>query len=297
MRPIFVSAGLIVVALMALVPSWTVWAGSQKLRIIFLDVGQGDAVLVQTPDGKNMLLDTGPPGSVVAEKLAKFWYRHDRKLDLLVFTHAHADHVGGFSLIDQYLDVDSVGWKHTEENPVTLNLQTKILKADVKAHDLRAKNDFTLGCCTQVDVVWPLENHDPWRETDENQNSVSMLISYGDFQALLTGDLGSEYEIEMLSKSDVAWDEVDILKLGHHGSDTSTSEELLEATTPVVGIVSAAEKNLYGHPDPEVMQRLQDFGIRSFETSKLGSIVVETDGRSYWNVKSEIGVEQMREAL
>lgn len=243
------------------------------LVIRILDVGQGDAILISTPDGKRGLIDSGK-GDAVLSELAEVL--DGQYLDFILATHPDADHIEGFLSVLQHYRVKQVLWADNgKDSEVWFSLLEQVKSLGIASYVLTDVNDFRFGCCLQLDVVWPNQLSDKSQIEDMNDMSLALLLSYGKFTMFTAGDLGHEYEelaVENLSQ-------VDVLKLGHHGSKTSTSSKVLQLLQPRIGIVSAGSNNSYGHPHPEVLENLAKVYVDLYRTDTDGRIKISTDGQ------------------
>jgi competence protein ComEC len=278
-RPLPIAAGLVAVLL-------AITLGSQpdgRLHITALDIGQGDAILVEAPSGATMLVDGGPDPELTLRRIGAnlpFFVRH---IDLLVLTHPHQDHVAG--LVD-VLDRFSVGAilqaGIAYENPSFERLLTDANKAATPVVIARAGQRIALDGTTTLTVLYPsaAEAAAPLPEGDINNGSVVLLLSHGGFAALLTGDAEAPVEAALLARRSIPV--VDLLKVGHHGSRSSTTLGLLDAARPSVAVISAGAGNEYGHPAPETLAALAAHqGMAVFRTDLDGDIELETDGVTY----------------
>ncbi|MCY9548468.1 MBL fold metallo-hydrolase [Lysinibacillus xylanilyticus] len=243
-----------------------------EMRVHFIDVGQGDSILIESPNGKTMLVDGGVKGAGqnVVSYLKELGVK---KLDIVVATHPDADHIGGLipvlnSIdIEQFYDSGKVHTSQTFEEMLTL-IDTKNIPYNVpKTGDSIAFDDDI-----NVKVLNANEN-----ATDNNDASIVLKIAYGNVSFLLTADAGVSLEKEMM-QDDV---KATILKAGHHGSNTSSSAEFIQAVHPEVTILSYGEGNKYGHPHAEVVERLQAIGRKIYATAEAGTVIVSTDGVNY----------------
>ncbi|MED3801364.1 MBL fold metallo-hydrolase [Lysinibacillus xylanilyticus] len=243
-----------------------------EMRVHFIDVGQGDSILIESPNGKTMLVDGGVKGAGqnVVSYLKELGVK---KLDIVVATHPDADHIGGLipvlNSIDigQFYDSGKVHTSQTFEEMLTL-IDTKNIPYNVpKTGDSIAFDDDI-----NVKVLNANEN-----ATDNNDASIVLKIAYGNVSFLLTADAGVSLEKEMM-QDDV---KATILKAGHHGSNTSSSAEFIKAVHPEVTILSYGEGNKYGHPHAEVVERLQAIGSKIYATAEVGTVIVSTDGVNY----------------
>ncbi|KLE16708.1 competence protein [Clostridium sp. C8] len=242
------------------------------MNVHFIDVGQGDSILIQV-NSKNLLIDSGPSAS--KDKLVKYLNSLKiSKFDYIIATHPHEDHIGNMSYIIDNFEVlnfyapkvnsNTKAFETMVESLVIKDLKIKVLKPNIKSIDL--------GENTKVDVFSPISNE------YENLNNFSSIIriSYGNNSFLFTGDSEELSEKEVLSKG---YDlKSDVLKIGHHGSSSSTSKRFLDAVDPYIAVISAGKDNSYGHPSQEVLSRLKDLTI--YRTDLNGNILIKSDGYS-----------------
>lgn len=250
-----------------------------RLTLHFLDVGQGDAIAIQTPKGRWVLVDAGPADGrwdagarVVVPRLRRLGA--DR-LDALVVSHPHRDHVGGAAAVLAALPVGLIVGPGT---PFREQGYLAMLRG-AQGRGIRWR-PVSAGERWQLDGVQFRVVHPPpdWQggEGDLNEESVVLDVRFGAFTALLTGDAGIVAESEFVAHLA----EVDLLKVGHHGSRWATGAALLEASVPVAAVVSSG-RNRYGHPSPEALARLAAVGTAVWRTDRDGQVSVETDGRSF----------------
>ena len=248
------------------------------LSVSFLDVGQGDAIFIQTPDGVQVLVDGGPKENVMA-KLKEVMPRGDTTIDMIVVTNPDSDHISGFSSVLDTYRVDGVLLAGTRSTTETYKgLMKKIEAKHVRQIGAYKDTQIALGNGAILSVLFPDQVVRGW---ERNDGSIVMRLSYKDTSVMLMGDATAETEKLILSTSDHTKLSSHILKLGHHGSRTSTSEEWLDVVSPTVAIVSAGENNSYGHPHPEVVERLVERGIEVRQTGLDGTITYISNG-SEW---------------
>lgn len=254
----------------------------KEMKVHFLDVGQGDSIFIQSPNGKNLLVDgsTKQAGKDVVDYLRK---QGVEKLDYVVATHPDADHIGGLISvlnsisIKHFVDSGKVHTSQTYEEMLQL-----ILDKGIPFIVPNVGDNISLDDELDIKVLNVGAESD-----DNNEASVVLKITYGEISFLLMGDADTVVEKEILERANV---EATVLKAGHHGSDTSSSEEFIEAVNPKVTILSYGKDNSYGHPDAEVMSRLEQIKTQIYGTAEVGNIVVETDGVDY-NVLTNGSVE------
>jgi competence protein ComEC len=256
-----------------------------RLHLIVMDVGQGDGILVVTPTGRSMLVDAGPdPDQTLRQLGANMpWWR--RSIDVLVLTHPHQDHVGGFPEVLRRFQVATIlDSGRLYQNP-TYDRFLALGRVEPGAvyHLARAGNRLDLDQRT-IFQVWYPSNADAASalpEGDINNASVVGLLQIGRFTALLTGDAESPVEELLAARSLLR--PVDVLKVGHHGSHSGTSAAFVRALHPALGLVSVGADNSYGHPAPITLQTLRGAGVQVLRTDLDGPIAVETDGGT-WTV-------------
>ncbi|HEY0972173.1 MAG TPA: DNA internalization-related competence protein ComEC/Rec2 [Gemmatimonadales bacterium] len=253
-------------------------AGSLELHV--LDVGQGDAVALRTPRGRWVLFDAGPSSrgyDAGARVVAPYVRRRGGATALLVLSHAHADHVGGAPSVLRVLRPAEY-WDpgYVEGNELYRRSLAVAESLDVRWRRVRPGDSIVVdGVSLRV-----LAPDSSWTSTLTDPNSASTMVEarYGAVRFLLTGDAEHDEEAWLLARG--ALGPVDVLKVAHHGSATSTTPPFVSATRPRLALVSVGAANRYGHPSPEVMGRLVAAGTQVLRTDQLGTVVVRTDGRN-----------------
>lgn len=253
-----------------------------KLTVTFLDVGQGDAAVIETPSGKVMLIDTGgvlADGSDNEGRRVVGPYLRSRgiqRIDMELLTHPHADHTGGAATLLERFPTGALvdNGQAADSNSATH------LRADASEHHvtyLAARRgqilDFQDGVTARILAPTEAETHG-----SPNNASIVLQLQYGQTTFLFTGDAEADEEADLVSTHQPL--ACDILKVGHHGSRTSTTPPFLAATHPHIAVISVGAHNLYGHPNEEVLNRLQAAGSRVYRTDKSGAVTCLSDGFS-----------------
>ena len=247
---------------------------ADTLQITFLDVGQADCIWLSC-GGQNMLIDAGNRGDG-ADIVAYLRGQGVERLDVLLATHAHADHIGGMAEVVRQMEIGQVYLSDQPANTQTYeNLLDALLERGHTVSTPRAGDTISLGGAT-VQVVGPVQHY-----SEMNNSSLVLRVCYGGSAALLTGDMEADAEQDLLQSG--AYLQAGVLKVGHHGSDTSTSAAFLQAVAPDVAVISVGQGNSYGHPSQAVLDRLAQYGAAVYRTDERGSIRVETDGDG-WRV-------------
>lgn len=248
------------------------------LRIYFLDVGQGDAIFIQAPGGNQVLIDGGPDSRVVQE-LSKIMPFYDRSIDLVILTHPHADHVDGLievlkryevgQILENHYPFDSPDYREWDE-----------LKTEAQVAQAVAGQVVDLGLGIKMFVIYPDQTNVGRPKNNPNDASVVLKLVYGRNSLLLSGDIEAPLERKLvLTDADL---DSDFLKVAHHGSKTSTTEEFLEAVTPEAAFIEVGTDNRYGHPHRIVLDRLEKLGIKYYRTDINGTIKLILDGQNYF---------------
>ncbi len=248
-----------------------------KLKVSFLDVGQGDSILIQTPSGGTMLIDGGRDNAVLSRLGTELPF-FKRNIDVVIATHPDADHVTGLvNVLEKYKVGSVLEPGVTVNTDVYQNLQQIILNKNIPHIYARAGQKIMLDQKNNIylTILYPDTDVTGW---ETNDASIVARLDYGNTSFMFTGDSPIGKELYLVQHNP-AMLPVDVLKLGHHGSRTSSSVEYLMAVHPKLAIISAGFKNQYGHPHKEVLDRLKNLHIPYLETSKIGTINCVSNGQ------------------
>ena len=260
-------------------------ADSGELKVHFFDVGQGDAIFIEAPGGKQVLVDGGPDNSVI-QKLSEVMPFWDRSIDLVLLTHHDADHLTGLIEVLKRYEVkgiietgiqcekaDCLAWRQTKEKEKALNIAAKL------------GQEISIGENAKILILHPLEYLNGKEISKANNSSVVAKLIYGDHSLLLTGDIEEQVERKLvLSEINI---DSDYLKVPHHGSKTSTGGQFLEGVSPLMAFISLGLDNRYGHPHDEVTGRLEKRNIRYYRTDIDGDIVLICEPKEPCQVKTQ----------
>lgn len=278
----FAAAALALLALLGPAPAPE---GAGALTVHFLDVGQGDAILVRTPAGKNILIDGGPAGNsrgrdaggrVILPFLRELGIR---RLDQVILTHPDLDHLGG--LVTVFLpsgpevgELLEPGILHPTDSYQSL-LREALARPSLLYRQPRAGMILDWGEGVKAEVLHPAE-----LAADTNDSSVVVRLSYGRISFLFAGDISGEVEKRLARER--GWRlRSTVLKVAHHGSKHSSSEEFLAQVRPEAAVVSCGKGNPFGHPSPEALERLRKVRAMIYRTDEMGTVTVVTDGQGY----------------
>ncbi len=258
-----------------------------KLHLIFCDVGQGDAILIRTAKGDNILIDGGPDDSVLncLSKHLPFW---DKTLQAVLLTHPHADHFTGLiSVVKRYnlISYDTENLKNSGSGAKLL--QDKLAVKNLSATYLKKGDRLSDKANFSIKILWPSEEEIENSNKNSSKNgfdldlngfSLISLLTYGNFKALLTADAASTID----EKVGEEVGSVAVLEVPHHGSKTGLSQTFLDQVKPKLAIISVGKNNRYGHPSLEVLNLLKNNKIQFFRTDEKGDLEIVSDGKSWW---------------
>ena len=256
------------------------------LLVEAIDVGQGDSLLLITPDGKTLLVDGGgfgggprqaPQDYDIGEEIVSqvLWSRGIRRLDVVALTHAHSDHMGGLPAVLRNFHPAELWVGNNPRFGLYNALLDEAADLHVRVRSLRAGDALAFGP-TQVRVLAPFSDYQPGPEPTNN-DSLVLRVAYGATSVMLEGDAEAPIEQAMLTELGLA---STLLKVGHHGSITSTRPEFLTRVAPQCAVISCGLRNRYGHPRPEVLKALEDARVRTFSTDINGASCFRLDGRT-----------------
>lgn len=245
-----------------------------KLTVSYIDVGQADSILIQTPGGKNVLIDAGNNGDATTIVT----YLKNQKiirLDYVIGTHSHEDHIGSLDTIIRTFDIGQIVMPKESSNTQTFrDLITAMSDKGLKPLEAKAGVKLDLGSEIYAELLAP--NSSSYEDT--NDYSAVLRLVYGKNSFLFTGDAETQSESEMLHLGSQL--KVDVLKVGHHGSRTSSTQAFLKLVAPKYAIISVGKGNSYGHPTVDALARLSSVGATIYRTDESGTIVCESDGET-----------------
>jgi len=272
----YVWIGLVALAIANFI-AWGQIIDGLFFKVIFFDVGQGDAIFIETAQGHQILIDGGPDEKVL-EKLSRYMHFWDRTIDLIILTHPDHDHVAGLIEVLQHYRVSHVLWTGIQKNTLEYTAWKQALKEEV-----REGATITFAKAPQK-VVWSRSNEAqsikilyPWESlqgkefSQANKTSIIAKLVVQPYSMLFTGDTTSKIEKQLEAhREDI---DSDILKVAHHGSKTSTLEEFVRAVSPAMAVISVGQNNRYNHPNAGTLEHLAKYGIKTFRTDEQGDVV------------------------
>jgi len=250
----------------------------QNLEVDFLDVGQGDSILIKTPYEQNILIDGGPNNAVLA-KLGQHLAFFDKNIDLVVLTHPHNDHVIGLIEVLRRYKVKKVLMTEVlDRSPPYLTFLAEIEKQKIEIEKADGPKDIVLGQDLDLKILYPFNDISQKNFEDLNDSSIVAKLIFKNKSFLFTGDAGLPVEQDLLNnKTDLA---SNVLKVGHHGSKYSTSQEFLGAVLPQYAVISVGKDNDFGHPHLRTINNLEQSQIQILRTDLLGDIELISDGNN-----------------
>lgn len=250
---------------------------TDNLTLAVLDVGQGDAIFIEDSVGHQILIDGGP-GSAVLSALNEVMPVSDRSIDLLILSHPHADHLDGLVEIAKRYQVGAVIQSGAAyESAIYREWQRLLEEKEIPVILARRGELIKLADGAELEILAPLENWQGRSTKEIHESMVVARLSQGERGlAMLTGDMEMELEDELIASGESL--QAEILKVGHHGSQTSTDTDFVQAVKPEVALISVAEKNKYGLPYPATLEQLETMGIPIRETRREGTIIYRFEG-------------------
>ncbi|MDO8470861.1 MAG: ComEC/Rec2 family competence protein [bacterium] len=265
---------LIAVFLGNLIAWKEIWQGS-SMRVSVLDIGQGDAILLQTPYGHSILMDGGPT-EAIREKISERLLPWEKHIDLVILTHPDRDHIAGLSALLRYYDARNIVWTGVERATKDFETWKKTLKEEQgngsKLYIAKASQRIHWGKDNQfLDVLHPEEDVQGKVVDRSNDTGIVSRLSFHGVSALFTADVSRAIEEKLVQEGTVI--SSDILKVAHHGSKYSSSPVFIQAVLPQVAAISVGKDNPYGHPTPETLATLEQYGIEVHRTDTKGDII------------------------
>lgn len=253
-------------------------------QVVFVDVGQGDCTFVRTPNGSTLLIDGGEYDAFNAELKPFLKSRGIDKVDFALATHYHSDHMGGiYELVEAGMADNLIIPDYEPENKAKSKLLKVSQRTGTRVMQVSADDKIQLGDI-DVDITVLHPEKGGFSKTDENCNSLVLMLSYLGTDFLLTGDAEDDAEASVLKKFNI---EADVLKVGHHGSSSSTSKKFIQAVDPTYAVIQCGEGNSYGHPHYETLDILEDNDARIYRTDTDGDISFFIDEKGIKEIKIE----------
>ena len=255
----------------------------ENIVVHYLDVGQGDSGFIELPNGECMLIDAGTAeySQTIIDDIEAYGYS---ELDYVVATHPHADHIGGMRDVINSFDVGEVYMPKASTDTKTFeNLLSTISEKGLSINTAKAGTEVYSDSELKIEFLAPVNSS----YEDLNNYSAVVKISYGSNSFLFTGDAEELSESEMLEK-DYESLSCDVLKTGHHGSESSSSAEFLNAVCPKYAVISCGAGNSYGHPHSETVERFESAGVQIYRTDENGTITIACDGNNGFDIQCEV---------
>jgi competence protein ComEC len=244
------------------------------VQVKFFDIGQGDSLLISTPDQADILVDTGREPKIIDDLGNTLG--EGNKLEAMLLTHWDDDHMGmSAEIIEKYRPETIFINGSSKTNDKVKKVRDDIAKYVQNIVIVNHVQSWRLGCCSIIDLLWPANNN--FSVEDENENSIAAVFTYKNFQMFMAGDLPTDHEDELARNFDLSG--VDVLKVGHHGSHTSTSAFFVGELNPDVAVISVGKGNKYGHPHADTLKNLE--GREVHRTDEEGEIRLITDGEEF----------------
>lgn len=244
---------------------------NSKLEIIFLDIGQGDSILIKTPENNRFLIDSGA-NFIASQKITKYLPLFSNNLDAALLTHPDLDHVGGTEEVIKTNNLQKIYLFKEDQEQKSLNIYQNIEKDYIEQGNIIKIGNINLN------ILWPSQNS----QGEDNYKSIVSSLRYSNFEYIFLADVPQEVERILISSDFFQEKTIKILKVSHHGSKTGSSEMFLKKIKPQYCIISVGKNNKYGHPDKEIMNDLEKYCKVIYRTDEDGDVITKTDGENFW---------------
>ncbi len=274
LKNLFLTYILIIIIISLLIPS----GKNNYLSIHTIDVGQGDSILIQTPSSKNILIDGGDDNShhIISSYLKK---HNVKNIDYIIATHFDSDHIGGLDNIIDKFNVSNIYAPNYESDTVSYqNLINSCLNKNLNLQCLSSGDFINIEDNINLAVLAP-----SYIQEENNLNSIVFRLDYKNKSFLFTGDAEANNELNIINSYEL--NDIDFLKVGHHGSSSSTTSEFVEEVSPDIAVISCGYKNQYGHPHKSTLDTLEKNNVLTYRTDILGNIVFYSDGDTIFTTK------------
>ena len=248
----------------------------QMLEVSFFDVGQGDSIFIETPEGHQILIDGGP-SSAVLEKLAKEMPFYDRTIDLIILTHPEHDHIAGLIKVLKRYNIDYILWTGIIRDTGEYKEWQKLIQEQGANIKIAQAGQKIKAGEAYLDIIYPFDNLEGREAKNVNNTSIISRLVFRENSFIFTGDAFKSVERELKERGAVL--DSDVLKVGHHGSKTSSSQEFIQAVSPEIAVIQCGKDNRYGHPNFETLETLGMLGIEILRTDRDGDIKIVSDGK------------------
>ena len=263
--------------------------GNQVLEVTFFDIGQGDSIFIETPYGHQILIDGGPDSKIL-EKLAREMPLGDKTIDLIILTHPEKDHMVGLLKVLERYQVEQILWTGIIRDTADYNKWQELIQKEKAKITIAESSKRIKAGGVFLNILYPFESLEGEEFKDSNNTSIIAQLIFNNSSFLFTGDTTKSIEKKILSRCQEDLNcllDSDVLKVGHHGSKTSTSEEFLEEVSPEIAVISCGRNNSYDHPHQDVLKNLEKFDIKILRTDQVGDIKIFSF-REGLNIKTEL---------
>jgi competence protein ComEC len=250
----------------------------EQLEVIFFDIGQGDATLIKTSQGQQILIDGGP-GSLILDKIGKempFW---DKTIDLIILTHPHYDHLSGLVHVLERYQVENILWTGIVMETAVFKEWQKLIREEQAKIYLAELGQRIIAGSIILEVLHPFENLAGQKVKEQDNSSIVVKLTFKNNSFLFTGDAFKSVEEELISREINL--NSNVLQVGHHGSKTSSADEFIREVLPETAVISAGLNNSYGHPHQETLDTLEKYDINILRTDLDGDITIFSDGENF----------------
>ena len=275
----FILIGLVLCNIIAGLILWDL-TKIQSIEVNFFDVGQGDSIFIQTPQNHQILIDGGPSDKIILKKLSGAMPQWDRTIDLIILTHPEHDHIAGLIEVLKAYKVENIMWTGIKRDTGEYKEWQRLIEqegANIIIAQAGQKIFSNQGSkYYEIEVLYPFESLENQEVKSVNNSSIITRLSFGENSFLFTGDAFKSVESELIEQG--VYLDSDALKVGHHGSKTSSSQNFIEQVSPKIAVIQCGKDNRYGHPYSETLATLEKFDIKILRTDIDGDIQIISNG-------------------
>lgn len=274
---------IVILLLLFIYPVEAIGFENPEMKVHYIDVGQGDSILIETPTDKVILIDGGPPNA--GNKLVTYLKKQQvGEIDILVATHPDYDHIGGLIKVIQSFPIKQIvdsGKLHTTKTYIQYINQ--IRKNKIPVNFVNKNEKLSVDSLVQIQVLNSYE-----KNKTNNQSSIVLKLTYGTVDFLFMGDIERKQELKIMEEENI---QSEIIKVAHHGSKTSSSLSFLQEVNPSIALLTYHKKNKYGHPVSHVIENLNKVNAQIYSTAVFGNVVIVTNGKSYFVLPEKSPIE------
>jgi len=271
----------IIVALTIIIFGLFFYTKDKYLHVYFMDVGQGDSIYVRYMNKQDILIDGGPNEKVLFElgRAMPFW---DHKIELVILTHPHSDHIAGLIEVIKKYDIEKIIMTDaTHTSNEYLEFLKVIKEKNIPVQIISDIQSISIDNNLSLNMIWPKESFKDKKIDNLNNTSIVALLKYDQFNVLLTGDIETEVQEKIIKENKDKISNINILKVAHHGSEKNL-QSFIKIANPDIGVISVGKNNQFHHPSDATIKNLDKYNVKVLRTDENGTIEIISNGKYFW---------------